>query len=136
MAAPQAIGSPKPPNSNLSHKQWTALTNLSRDNSVVILPVDKGNATVLLGRPVYKEKLKNTVDESTYKKLCRDPTTRVERSVADAAKELHRKGQISDKLKNQLNPSYSNTPQMCGLPKLHTGWQRNWPTSLLLYQAT
>ena len=60
----------KPPKSNLSHKPKMALTKLSRDSSVVILPGDKGNATVLIDRSVYTEKLKNIVDdESTYKKL-------------------------------------------------------------------
>ena len=120
--AQQAIGSSKPPKSNLSHKQWMALTNLSRDHSVVILPAEKGNATMLMGRSVYKKKLKNTVDDkSTYKKLCQDPTTRVERSVADAVKELYGKGLIADKLKDLhvRNPSYSNPPQMNDLPKIH-----------------
>ena len=39
----------------------TYSTNLSRDNSVIILSADKGNATVLIDRSVYMEKLKNVL---------------------------------------------------------------------------
>lgn len=58
-------------------------------------------------------------DISTYCKLSRDPTTHVEKTVADHIRRLHRLGYIPDKLKDKLLPSYSNPPKMYGLPKVH-----------------
>ena len=34
-------------------------------------------------------------------------------------RDVHRRGGIPDKLKDQLSPSYSNPPQIYGLPKIH-----------------
>lgn len=58
-------------------------------------------------------------DEGTYKKLKRDPTTRIEKKVAEAVRQLHWAGHSSNQHKDRLIPSYCNPPQMYGLPKVH-----------------
>ena len=88
------------------------------DNSIMILPADKGNATVVLDRSIYEQKMKEIIDDiGMYCKLKRDPTTCIEKKVSGAIREIHRQGRISDKLKDKLSPSYSNPPQIYGLPK-------------------
>ena len=83
----KALGLSKPLKFNLSHRQRTALSNLSKDEMIVIFPADKGNATMVMDRSVSEEKLKSIVgDDNTYRKLSRDPTTRVEKKVADAVR--------------------------------------------------
>ena len=72
-----------------------------------------------MGRCLYNEKIGNIVDDdSAYRRLTRDPTTRVEK-VVEQIRALHRKGLIPDKLKDQLTPGYSNPPQIYDLPKIH-----------------
>ena len=85
-----------------------------------ILPTDKGNATVVLDRRMYDLKMKEIIDDqNTYRKLLRDPTTRIEKKISGVIRDVHRRGGIPDKLKDQLSPSYSNPPQIYGLPKIH-----------------
>ena len=36
----------KPPKPNLTHEEREAIKELKKDNTIVILPADKGNATV------------------------------------------------------------------------------------------
>ena len=54
MKAQQAY---KPTKSNLSPAEWKALNALRKDNSIIIIPADKGNKTVVLDRDVYLAKL-------------------------------------------------------------------------------
>ena len=86
----------------------------------MILPADKGNATVILDKDEYSKKMKSLFDDrTTYRPVSRDPTTRIEKKIAESVRNLHRLGHISDKLKDSLLPSYSNPPQAYGLPKVH-----------------
>ena len=115
-----ALRTARPPRPNLSYTQKTALKDLRKDNTIVILPADKGNATVVMDRSLYEEKMKEILlDGNTYRKLKRDPTTHIEKTVAEKVKQLHRNGLIPDQLKDQLTPSYSNPPQIYGVPKIH-----------------
>lgn len=46
----RVLHSARPPKSNLSHRQCAALRNLRDDLNIVIIPADKGNATVVIDR--------------------------------------------------------------------------------------
>ena len=43
----------KPPKSNITREERIALDNLRRDGDLLILPADKGRATVLMKRDDY-----------------------------------------------------------------------------------
>ena len=74
-----ALRMARPPRPNLSYTQKTALNDLRKDNTIVILPADKGNATVVMDRSLYEEKMKEILlDGNTYWKLT---TTRIEKTV-------------------------------------------------------
>ena len=116
----RVLTSAKPPKPNLTYSQRAALRDLRNDNSIVILPADKGNATVVMDRSTYSDKMNALLkDEGTYLCISRNPTTRVEKQVSEALRSLHQKNVITDSTYKRLNPQYSYPPQMYGLPKIH-----------------
>jgi len=50
---------------------------LRNDDSITILPSDKGNATVILSSTDYKSKIGSLLDDNEYKKLLCDPTSKI-----------------------------------------------------------
>ena len=70
-----------------------ALKTLQRDNSVTILPADKGRATVILNTEDYKQRDNQLLsDTNTYQPIPKDPPT-------DYKKEL--KGKLQRLLKEK-----------------------------------
>ena len=53
----------------------------------MILPADKGNATVVMNRDEYEEKLETMLVDGTYRRLKKDPTGKIERRIGTALKE-------------------------------------------------
>ena len=49
----------KLPERNLDRRMWRAIKDLQRSDNIVILPADKGNATVVMDRTLYVEKMEN-----------------------------------------------------------------------------
>ena len=54
-----------------------------------------------------------------YKKLKKDPTSRIENKITRSLRALEDKGCISDKEQKYLTPQCLTLPQMYGLPKIH-----------------
>ena len=53
----------KPAKSNLSSEEWKALKSLQNDNTIMIIPADKGNKTVILDRDI---DVSNTRTKNSY----------------------------------------------------------------------
>ena len=119
------LNSAKPPKSNLSRELHKAVKGLQEDNNIIILPADKGNATVVLDRVDYEAKMENLLKDSAYKKVTRNPTSRVEAKVSTALKECEQNGHITGKKRLSLAHQFSSPPppppppQIYGLPKIH-----------------
>ena len=65
----------KPPKSNISKNERVALTSIKKDKDIIVLPADKGRATVVMNVVDYESKVKDMLsDERTYEKLSKDPT--------------------------------------------------------------
>ena len=63
------------PKSNITKEERKALKNLSKENSIVMLPADKGSCTVVMDHDEYTNKVNTMLsDEKTYKKLKKDPS--------------------------------------------------------------
>ena len=63
----------KLPKDNLKNEQIKTLRELRALEDEVILPADKGNATVVMTKEDCNAKLKGMLDTSTYKHLKKDP---------------------------------------------------------------
>jgi hypothetical protein len=87
---------------NLTKDEKKALKDLKKEESIMILPADKGKATVIVDKVDYEEKVKNMLnDEKTYEKLKSDPTARYKRKLIsiltslEKTEENHRKGLLA-----------------------------------------
>ena len=105
---------------NLSPSERLALKQLKTNEDIIILPADKGRATVVLDRKDYDGKLLTMLSDTTvYKRLKRDPTSSLERWMNATLLELRRKDQLPERLYHRLRSSCGQTPRIYGLPKIH-----------------
>ena len=54
----------KPPKSNITRKERNAIKSRNSDPNIIILPADKGNATVIMETEEYKDKIRELLDLS------------------------------------------------------------------------
>ena len=70
---------------NISKEEENALKNLRKDETITILPADKGKSVVVMDNQEYKEKVSTLLlDTKTYSQLTDkrlNPTTRVEKDL-------------------------------------------------------
>ena len=104
------------PTSNISKAQRAALAELKANTDFVILPADKGNKTVVLDRTEYETKLSNLLQDPSYRKLNKDPTSLFTRKINKAIKDRE---MIPDGKKWFLSKSTYLPPRIYGLPKIH-----------------
>ncbi len=107
------------PKCNLPSNLRRAVKQLKNDDSIVIVPADKGNATVVLNKNEYEDKLNAMLADETYKKLKKDPTSKVEKQISDALKDCEKEGSMTKECRLKLTPKASVPPQLYGLPKIH-----------------
>ncbi|XP_023028767.2 uncharacterized protein [Leptinotarsa decemlineata] len=107
----------KPPTRNKLHKEYQALKNLRENEDIIILPADKGNATVVLNTIDYESKMMKLLEDPAYKKIVRDLTTYLEKTTKTAINN----SPIDDKIKRHLIPreKSSKCPKLYGLPNVH-----------------
>ena len=78
--------------SNLSREELRALKRLRNDDTIVILPADKGRVTVVMDKSEYFDKMNHLVeDRKTYKELDSDPTPALVRRLNNKLLELEKK---------------------------------------------
>ena len=109
----------RPPAPNLSRQQRIALKELKQLENVVILPADKGNATVLMTREEYNSKMEELLSTDTYRMLKKDPTAAQEAKIGRVLRDYVKKNEVNDELYNWLRPSGCQPPRIYGLPKIH-----------------
>ena len=64
------------------------LKELESDTSIVILPADRGRATVILNREDYLEKCMDHMNNGLYQLLKKDPTTKIKAKTLKQLKVL------------------------------------------------
>ena len=105
---------------NISREESIAMRELKKDDTIMVLPADKGKATVIMDTTVYKDKLKTILDDSqTYEILKKDPTTTYKNKLINLLKEWEKNGKIPKPLYYNLYPTSEEAPKMYGLPKIH-----------------
>jgi hypothetical protein len=93
---------------NSSKAERDALLAFKKYEDLVILPADKGNATVVMNTVDYSKKMKELLNEPAYKILHKDPTSKIERKTAT----LIRKSGIPDDIIKKIIPTASVPPRL------------------------
>ena len=96
------------PKVNLRKDHRKALKELRSLEDEVILPANKGNATVVM-RSDYDEKMRGMLDDTTYKKL-KDPTATQETRIVRTLLRLHNNGELTRCIYNRIRPTGSSPP--------------------------
>lgn len=102
---------------NTTRDERKALIALKKEENLKILPADKGNATVLLNKVDYSQKIQDVLKAGKYTLLKKDPTKSYESKIEKTLRK--HKAFLTDKQRKLLTPHHSKTPHMYGLPKIH-----------------
>ena len=97
---------PKP---NITTEMRNALKSLKQDNSIMILPADKGNHS----------KMSTLIETGPYKLLNKDPTERLSQKATEKLLQLKRSGNLSETEYNKIRPKQKRPPRIYGVPKIH-----------------
>ena len=110
----QALDKPSRPTQNLTRDQLKALKDLKKDDTIVILPADKGKAVVLLDSLEYHNKINELVsDNSKFQKIkSKNPITKIEKELKQMIKKVGLEKEVM--IKEHCKP-----PHIYGLPKVH-----------------
>ncbi|XP_064073285.1 uncharacterized protein LOC135193669 [Vanessa tameamea] len=109
----------KPPKPNITSDQLSALRELQKDEDLIVLRADKGNATVVMDVTDYDKKIRHLLsDVNTYRKVTYDPTARTNRATTTLIK-TYRDAIGHEKTKYLLRPRNIQPPKLYGLPKIH-----------------
>ncbi len=96
------------------------LSNLKKNQSIIVLPADKGRTTVVMDREEYINKANELLqDNSTYKKLDKNPTKTTTSHINKKLKSLKDQRKLDNKTYLKIRPSDATTACFYGLPKIH-----------------
>ena len=82
------------------------------NSDTIILPADKGNATVLLDKEEYDRKVRELLDDTSYQPIKKTPTLKIEQKVTDVLRSLEKNGKLPDDLRKMVQNQQSSTPQL------------------------
>ena len=115
-----ALSHMKPPPKNTLPEERKSVKQLASDESIVVLPAEKGRATVVLEWKDYDTNMKVLLnDRNTYKPLVKDPTGTLEGKINSILLDLRQKGRLSDETYHHLCSSAGSVSRLSGLPKIH-----------------
>ena len=97
-----------------------ALTELKKDNTRVVLTVDKGVAMVIMDQQDYTNKgLALLQDTNTCKVLHNDPTPQLKNKLISLLKDIKQTGGLTTQKYKQIYPTSAVPTKFYGLPKIH-----------------
>ena len=121
----EELGKVKVPTSNLTPEEWRAMKKLREDDDILVLPADKGKCLVVMDTKEYIRKMEEKLsDETTYKKIEKDPTEEIKTAISSHLNKIKEEGQIDNKTFYKLFPTKARIPRMYGQPKIH---KENYP---------
>ena len=100
------------PKYNISKAERRALTELKKDKDIIILPADKGRATVILSKVDYIKKCKEHIESIKWECLKK-------------LKSLKDPNIIDQSLNYKLKPTESPAPRFYRLQKIHKQDQKS-----------
>ncbi|KAJ0059974.1 hypothetical protein NL108_017154, partial [Boleophthalmus pectinirostris] len=113
----------KLPRSNITKEERKAINHMRKDNTITILPADKGRTTVILDQEytkTYEQKMQTLLaDTDTYEIITKNPTEEKKRALKTLLKSVLEHKKITREANNDLIPTASITPRIYGTPKIH-----------------
>jgi hypothetical protein len=104
-----------PPKPNLTKEQFTSIHSLNDNPSILILKVDKGNATIIMNTVDYDAKMLDLLSSSTYKELHKNPINTITKLVTKSIKS----SSLDLATQKRLLPHNPQIPRIYGQPKIH-----------------
>ena len=103
---------------NLNTSQCRALTELKKDNTRVVLTVDKGVAMIIMDQQDYTNKAQALLqDTNTYKVLPKDSTSQLKNKLITLLKDINETGGLTTQKYKQLYPTSAVPPNCMAYPK-------------------
>ena len=116
----EILNKARPSKMNITEPEMRSLKRLRKDESIVVLPADKGKALLVMDKEEYIRKMEEKLsDETTYKRIEKDPTQEIKQELVQQLKELKDEGIIDEKLHKELSPGACQIPRAYGSPKVH-----------------
>ena len=84
----------------------------------MVLPADKGRASVVMDTDTYRAKMSTLIENGPYQLLNKDPTDRLTRKLSEKLLTLKRSGYLSEAFYNKIRPRHKQPPKIYGLPKI------------------
>ena len=104
----------------MSHQGDACSEGPCKDEEILVLPADKGKATVVMNKADYDHKMQQMLcDEDTYQPLKKDPTTSLENKMNARLLQLKKCGRLPPDVYSRLRSSAGRVPMFYGLPKVH-----------------
>lgn len=98
------------------------MDGLAQEDTIVIKPVDKGGAIVIMDRTEYVAQARQQLsDTNSYQPIQTDPTAHIKTLLLMVLREALSLGIIDNALFLYLQVSHLRTPLFYMLPKLHKG---------------
>ena len=85
----------------------------------MVLTVDKGVSFVVLDKEEYIQKAQHLLNQSNYKSVTTDPTTKHKNKLIALLKTIKSQGGMNDYLYKRLYPTGTCSPKFYGFPKVH-----------------
>ena len=95
------------------------LKSLKEDESIMVLPADKGRASVVMDTDAYRAEMSTFIENGPHQLLKKDPTDRLTRKLSEKLLTLKRSGYLSEAICNKIRPRHKQLPRIYGLPKIH-----------------
>ena len=109
----------EPPEPNIPKEMRDALKSLKEDESIMVLLVDKGCASVVMDTDAYRAKMSTFIENGPYQLLNKDPTDCLTCKLSEKLLTLKWSGYLSDAVCNKIRPRHKQPPRINGLPKIH-----------------
>ena len=109
----------EPPEHNITKEMRDALKSLKEDESIMVLPADKGRVDVVMDTDTYRAKMSTLIENGPYQLLNKDPTDCLTCKLSEKLLTLKRSGYLSDAVCNKIRPRHKQPPRINGLPKIH-----------------
>ena len=104
---------------NISREEHQVLREMKRDKNRMVLTADKGVSLVVLDQEDYTAKSEELLNQSNYRILKTDPTTKHKNKLINLLKSIKAEGGIDDNIYRRLYPTGAVPQKYYGLPKVH-----------------